>query len=299
MSRRSFLMLFVARGGREDARHLHVRPWVIAILLLFVAAGIAGYFVPFTSFSLNIAEIREKQSLDRQNVILKARNRSIHDRIWELRKRIEELTRSRKTIEPSVGGEVTYKDAASIRKKPISQLSADQIALITDTWAACYSYFAGNVAVDSAFLLKIPILRPVAGKSYVTAGFGRLTDPFTGTVKDHDGADFAAPPGTPVIATASGYVCEVDYDHPHWGKRIVIAHAFDLTTVYAHLGAIKVEQGTHVLAGDVIATVGTTGVTTGPHVHYSVLKNDHAIDPLAIILPYVPDACGSNVATAK
>ena len=119
--------------------------------------------------------------------------------------------------------------------------------------------------------------RPIR-KGYLSSRFGKRTDPFTGKVAYHKGVDFAAPDGSDVIATGAGVVT---YAGHRWGygNLVEINHGKGITTGYAHLKKPVAKKGDIVESGDVIAIVGSTGRSTGPHVHYEVLKNDQQINP--------------------
>lgn len=124
-------------------------------------------------------------------------------------------------------------------------------------------------------LSHIPAIQPVseANLKQMASGYGRRIDPIYGTVKMHEGMDFACDTGTPVYATGNGTVCEANW-HSGYGNRIDIDHGFGYLTRYAHLSKISVKVGQAVKRGDLIGYSGNTGKSTGPHVHYEVrLKN--------------------------
>ncbi len=130
-----------------------------------------------------------------------------------------------------------------------------------------------------------PSILPVQG--WFMRGFGYRVDPFTGEVRIHEGIDIAAPPGTPVVATADGTVRSAD-DQGGFGLTVEIDHGYGLKTRYCHCQRIIVETGQTVKRGAVIAYVGNTGKSTGPHLHYEVRVIDQAVNPINyIILPSV------------
>ncbi len=101
------------------------------------------------------------------------------------------------------------------------------------------------------------------------SGFGWRTDPFTGQMALHEGIDFTAEPGTPIFAAAPGIVLNVER-HPEYGNVVDIDHGDDLVTRYAHASLVLVKPGEFVRRGQQIATVGSTGRSTGPHLHFEV-----------------------------
>lgn len=128
-----------------------------------------------------------------------------------------------------------------------------------------------------------PSVYPVPG-GFVSSGFGRRTDPFTGSRSFHEGVDICAPIGTPVLATADGIV-KFANRHAGYGLTLGIDHGRGITTWYAHVGEIKVINGQSVRRDQVVATVGTSGRVTAPHVHYEVRTNLKPVDPSQYMLP--------------
>jgi murein DD-endopeptidase MepM/ murein hydrolase activator NlpD len=137
-------------------------------------------------------------------------------------------------------------------------------------------------SVERAYFLKILFLFPLA--HFVrTSDFGMRADPVTGRPEFHGGIDLAAPLGTPVCAAREGVVKETGFD-AGYGNFVRIAHPAGYETLYGHLSVIYVKRGDKVNAGLPLGKVGLTGRTTGPHLHFEVLKNGKPIDPS----PYLP-----------
>jgi murein DD-endopeptidase MepM/ murein hydrolase activator NlpD len=127
-------------------------------------------------------------------------------------------------------------------------------------------------------LAMVPVRRPILGESEVTSGFGMRVDPFLKQLALHTGVDFRSEPGDPVRAAAAGRVMQAGVNGGY-GLMVEIDHGNGLTTRYAHLSAVMVSEGAHVAVGDPIGRVGTTGRSTGPHLHYEVRINGEAVDP--------------------
>ncbi|NMM46926.1 M23 family metallopeptidase [Marinigracilibium pacificum] len=122
-------------------------------------------------------------------------------------------------------------------------------------------------------LRSMPAIQPVDKENYYfVSGYGTRIDPHYGTRRNHDGIDLAAPIGTPVYATGDGKVVKVKTNAWGYGKEIIIDHGFGYKTRYAHLNKFLVKEGQKVTRGQQIAEVGNTGKSTGPHLHYEVLK---------------------------
>ncbi len=116
----------------------------------------------------------------------------------------------------------------------------------------------------------------------ITSTFGMRTDPITRSQALHEGQDFAAPSGTPILAAASGIVTDAR-THPEYGQMIDIDHGNDLVTRYAHASLLLVGRGDLVRRGQQIALVGSTGRSTGPHLHFEVRRVGLAVDPVRFL----------------
>lgn len=123
----------------------------------------------------------------------------------------------------------------------------------------------------------LPALAPIDAP-YLSSSFGWRRHPVTGRHAMHEGLDFAAPRGTPILAASGGIVTEARYV-PGYGKLVEINHGNGLVTRYAHASSISVKLGEVVTKGQQIARVGSTGRSTGPHLHYEVRIADHPLDP--------------------
>ncbi len=123
----------------------------------------------------------------------------------------------------------------------------------------------------------MPTMLPV-GAPYNASGFGKRIDPFTGQLAMHEGIDFLADPGTPVVAAADGIVVFAGF-HPQYGYVVDIDHGNDLVTRYAHCSKLLVKEGDVVSRGRKIAESGSTGRSTGPHLHFEVRFRGAAQNP--------------------
>lgn len=126
-------------------------------------------------------------------------------------------------------------------------------------------------------VISVPSRHPTNG-GYVSSGYGWRAHPVLGGRRRHHGIDIAAPEGTPVYATADGIVGRADYSRSY-GNVIYLDHGSDLETRYAHLSGFNVRSGQRVKKGDLIGFVGSTGRSTGPHLHYEVRVDGVAVNP--------------------
>jgi murein DD-endopeptidase MepM/ murein hydrolase activator NlpD len=138
--------------------------------------------------------------------------------------------------------------------------------------------------------MMLPTQQPVSS-AHLGSHFGWRIDPFTGRSALHTGLDFQAEPGTPILAAAGGVVVTQEL-HPAYGNMVEIDHGNNLITRYAHASQVFVKQGDVIKRGQKIAAVGTTGRSTGPHLHFEVLVEGVPQDPYKFL------AAGSDVASA-
>jgi murein DD-endopeptidase MepM/ murein hydrolase activator NlpD len=138
----------------------------------------------------------------------------------------------------------------------------------------------------------IPTMMPVKA-SYNPSGFGRRIDPFNGQWAMHEGIDFIADYGAPIVAAASGVVVFAGF-HPQYGYMIDVDHGNDLVTRYAHTSKILVREGDLVQRGRKVAEVGSTGRSTGPHLHFEVRFRGSAQNPAKFLI-----TSGTQTAQAK
>ncbi len=128
----------------------------------------------------------------------------------------------------------------------------------------------------------IPAIIPLKPGTYkrISSHFGMRFHPIKKRNKMHFGMDISATPGTPVFATADGVVVAARSGYPGYGTIVEIKHALGFSTIYGHLKQYSVSRGQSVTRGTIIGTVGNTGYSTGPHLHYEIIKNKRRIDPI-------------------
>lgn len=139
--------------------------------------------------------------------------------------------------------------------------------------------------IEGASLTEYPVevqgVLPTCGR--ISSNFGFRDDPFTGEKKFHGGMDIATPTGTPIAAVYGGYVIKAVESDTGYGNHVVIRHADGLITIYGHCSKLLVETGTVVRAGEIIAEVGSTGNSTGPHLHFEARINGVKVSPAYLV----------------
>jgi len=147
-------------------------------------------------------------------------------------------------------------------------------------------------------LSDIPTIWPLKGvRGWVTQVFGPSIHPFGKYWYLHRGIDLAFGYGVPIMATADGKVVEKDFDPNGFGYYIVLQHRYGFKTRYAHLQRQMVDVGQDITQGDVIGTMGNTGMSTGPHLHYEVSIGTQLVDPLKFLNMADPDGSLQNITT--
>lgn len=168
--------------------------------------------------------------------------------------------------------------------KDLTELDADEfgeyIDVIEDaakTRLASFQEIAWYFANRREGLNSTPSIRPSSAR--ISSGFGYRLDPFGHrSTKRHNGLDFAGKPDSPIVVTADGVVRHAGWV-PSYGQAILVDHGLGYSTLYAHTTGIRVKAGDVVKRGDKIATMGSSGRSTGTHLHYEVWKDGQAVNP--------------------
>jgi murein DD-endopeptidase MepM/ murein hydrolase activator NlpD len=186
-----------------------------------------------------------------------------------------------------VGGSDRYAD---IRQKKIAHKDliialhekADRLRRKLYIESTSQEYVLRLAEQKAIFLASIPSIQPISNEDLVacTSGFGIRMHAIRKVKKMHKGIDLSAIIGTPVYATADGTIAKVDTRARGYGKLIKISHGFGYETRYAHLSRFAVNEGNTVKRGDLIGYVGTTGLSTGPHLHYEILIYNQQVNPI-------------------
>ncbi|MEM1401543.1 MAG: M23 family metallopeptidase, partial [Pseudomonadota bacterium] len=165
---------------------------------------------------------------------------------------------------------------------PLLPLEDDAIDELLWNDAADLISMVGRAASLRTLANRLPIDRPVVAEHWISSVFGRRTDPITGRRARHEGIDFAGAPGTEILSTGSGRIAMAG-GFGAYGLTVEIDHGIGLTTRYAHLKSISVEEGDTIAQGQVIGTMGSTGRSTGTHLHYEVRVDGEAVDPKSFL----------------
>jgi murein DD-endopeptidase MepM/ murein hydrolase activator NlpD len=160
----------------------------------------------------------------------------------------------------------------------VGNLLGDKLAVITEVLGSQCTPALQMVYADQHFSYGEPSSGSV---SFIRPASGRISQ---GAWPCHRAIDIAAPTGTPIYAAAAGQVIKAGFtEYPGYGRLIVIRHADGYQTVYAHLSESYVHEGEYVSRGEMIGRIGSTGRSTGPHLHFEVAKDTWLLDPLDVL----------------
>jgi murein DD-endopeptidase MepM/ murein hydrolase activator NlpD len=181
-------------------------------------------------------------------------------------------------------GDTAYDENELVVSSPsviygLSQPSADMIIQEINLRTASLRDLVADLKVRDGELAYVPSIWPSASRRRdISSGFGFRKDPYGLRISHHDGTDISAPYGSPVLATAKGVVVFSGYDGGGLGNLVKIDHGNGIETWYGHLETRHVRAGDRVIRKEVIGTLGSTGRSTGPHIHYEVHVNGRAVD---------------------
>ncbi|MDO8995240.1 M23 family metallopeptidase [Sediminibacterium sp.] len=268
-------------------------------VLGYIAASIVTGILIFAITFRYIDSPKEKL-LRQQNDDLKQNYKVMEERIKQLQLQMDEIANRDNYVYRSIFESNPIPDSARVKemeKKKEVQLvqSMGETELVTSMAAQL-----NNLSLRMAFQVKsfgaienmvknkekllaaIPSIQPISNRTLnrVSSGFGYRIDPVYKDRRLHPGLDFTAPIGTPIYAAADGVVKDAGFNTGGYGNRVVVNHGFGYETLYAHMVRIKARVGTKVKRGEVIGYVGSTGKSTGPHLHYEVHKNGIQLDPI-------------------
>lgn len=272
-------------------KYLHITVFGIAAFL------VCSLFMTASFFSQKVARL-ELESLRAESAELKERYQKLQTRLAEVEGNFNDLMEKEIAIRAVFGlPEVDLGQRQLGVGGPVSNIPPDwsenrQLALLAgqkiEHLARVSQFELQKLSeVEQAVLAKkqqldhTPSICPTTG--YMSRGFGMKIDPFTGKYQMHNGMDIANRVGTQIVASANGIVSSAGIDGGH-GQYVTIDHGYGLETHYFHLSKIKVKRGDRISRGDVIGLMGSTGYSTGPHLHYEVVKNGKPINPTQFIL---------------
>ncbi len=280
-----------------DRIRLGIRQTFLRLFGYFIAslflAGIYGFIFAFVFDSPQEKALkREIEQLTLQYDLMNREMENVEKVLGHLQETDDNLYRTIFETEPvpstyregGIGGVNRYEEMAGFSNSELvieTAMRLDKIRKKIYVQSESFDELIAFASEKEEMLSSIPAIQPLSNKDLkrTASGFGFRIHPIYKISKFHSGMDFTAPTGTDVYATGNGVISTVKSARRELGNHIVVDHGFGYQTVYAHLDGFNVRVGQKVKRGDVIGFVGSTGLSTAPHLHYEVLVNGRQVDP--------------------
>lgn len=259
------------------------------ILVGFIGFIVFGYFIKSTN-QLRLEGEIENMKLHYE--LLSKRIEESNEVLAEIQDRDDNIYRVYFEAEPiskeerkaGFGGVNRYKSLEGFKNSTMIIDVAKKIDVLSKqlvVQSKSLDYIVELAKNKAEMLASIPAIQPISNKKlkHMASGYGYRIHPIYKTRIYHWGMDFSAPKGTPIYATGNGRVVESGSERGY-GNQVVINHGYGYKTRYAHMQKINVRRGQKVKRGDVIGYVGSTGSSTGPHLHYEVEKGKKKVNPV-------------------
>ncbi len=302
MSKKITLLIFSDQEcGR--VRRLRFPRALIPILLVALAGSLGAAVYWFSQYNRVAVQAPSLQAYHLQSQRQQAQIQAFAGRLEELKAQVAKLRSFNERLrvmanlkKPASGEEIfgvggregtasgpgiRLSASSSERRLQVLQRDLDRLSVESEAERQMQQHLAAFLRERRSILASTPSIWPVRG--WVTSGYGWRISPFAKTRQFHAGMDISTRRGTPIIAPAPGVVTFSGREGG-FGRMVAINHGNGIVTRYAHLNKIKVKAGQKVARGDLIATVGNTGRSTGPHLHYEVLLSGVPTNPMYYIL---------------
>ncbi len=268
---------------------------VIGFIAASIVTGLLIYTIAFRYFASPSEKI-----LRQQNESLQENYTLLMERVNQLELQMDEIENRDNNVYRTIFGATPIPDSARVkdmeRRKEVKLVQSmgedaliesinvqlNRLALIEAYQLKSFDEINRLVKNKEIWLASMPSIQPISNKNLtrIGSGFGYRIDPVYKDRRAHKGIDFTSPLGTPIYATGDGKVVDAGFSTGGHGNRVVINHGFGYQTLYGHMYRIKARIGDEVKRGEVIGYVGSTGKSTGPHVHYEVHHNGVEVDPI-------------------
>jgi murein DD-endopeptidase MepM/ murein hydrolase activator NlpD len=286
---RKFYTFLIFPGAHGKLRKVRLPFYAVHMVLALSVVGIITMFALANSYARMLLKVSNYNSLRTEREALKTQYRTLESAVTKTNAKLGSLQ--------SLAAEVALSYGFGEPRRPRFPLAVLSLATQSNSTvdsslqASLYALnlmraTASNTSLDSLTqgLLadprfdrsSVPTIWPVRGR--VTAGFGQRMDPLSGEGAFHAGLDISAPYGSAVDAAGDGIVFHAGPD-AGYGNAVLIDHGYGIQTKYGHLSRISVVVGAEVKRGQQIGSVGATGRTTGPHLHYEVRINETPVNP--------------------
>ena len=287
--RRRYCMFVLAPDAYGRMRKIHLPLFVVHLLLAVALVGAITILAAFTSYSRILWKATRYNALRKEKDTLKEQYRQLQAMVTDTNQKLSSL-QSLATEVAMTYGVLRFRqtpfrtiEEADVTSEGTSPANFDatlqQFNFLRSYAPAIALRLEGVPMLPGQTwddLLATPSLWPVHGR--LTGAFGERLDPFNGEGTFHSGVDISTSYGDHVEAAADGVVIAAEH-RPGYGRVVIVDHGFGFSTWYAHLSGFHVYPGMHVRRGDVIGYVGSSGKTTGPHLHYEVRIHGTPVNP--------------------
>ena len=284
-------------------RHLLIGACGLVLSLLMVGAGLQyfGFRMAIEydpQLAKRLGNLHSPVEIENLNALYKLKLLELNKRMLENDQKLTELGALNKKLEdlatPSALKNLGPKQA-SLGGKFIPLQWADKVqndrplqlfSKVSDLMHSQDEALGGLITQSARYLQWLeskPTGMPIRESFSISSEYGRRIDPFNQRESFHSGLDFQSPHGTPIMATANGRVLKAGWDS-NYGRLLIIDHGDGYLSRYAHTQEMYVQEGALVKRNQVIAAVGTSGRSTGPHLHYEIVKNGAAINPKEMLM---------------
>jgi murein DD-endopeptidase MepM/ murein hydrolase activator NlpD len=288
MDQRYSTIIFVPHA-RAKFRKLKVSHRLLFSVVSLLTSSLCLSTFFSVQYFTSLSQTHELSKLRHENKDLQTANEQFSKSVESLRgqlRTVEDRTRKLaiyagiSSLDDSAQGGVGGLRPADLGGNPYRD-DVDKMAFRSRRIEGDLSVLEQKLVAQSQLLASTPSIAPVRG--ILTDGFGGRSDPFTGEPGNHNAVDISSAVGQAVRAPADGIVVKAEWANGY-GNVIYISHGYGYSTRYGHLSAYAAKPGQHVKRGDIIAYVGSTGRSTGPHLHYEVRLNNNPVNPLEYIL---------------
>jgi len=302
MAKRRWTVVFVPHGA-EPSKIVEVSYGLIKMAVGGVGLGLAAALLVGYATVARTADLSQTARLQEENVRLAQEIGELHGRLSTLADTISRISQqdakirvlaNLEPIDPQVqaagiGGPTVASRPALPNEGPAlrrsQEIRVDLNALIrrANLLASSFEEAKDSLASHSQRLAATPSIMPTQG--WLTSAFSSMREhPILHIARPHEGIDVTAPMGSPIEAPAAGVVSDAGWE-TGYGNTLTIDHGYGVVTKFAHCSKLLVKAGQRVSRGQRIALVGSTGLATGPHLHYEVHVNGRPVDPLKYVLP--------------
>lgn len=272
----------------------------VSLLVAVAAFGLSLVMDSYFPSQKEIALKREVANLENHLVTMNALYDKMAARLDNIQETDANVHRMVFGMEPidgniwegGVGGHDAYKNVKGIKNADLVKATfqkADKLNRQLDIQENSLKEIHSKAMEKEKEFAAIPSIKPVRSDKLnrdikYLSGFGYRIHPIFKRRKFHAGIDFSAPKGTQIFSTGDGKVVKIENKRTGYGLNVTIDHGFGYKTLYAHMGSIKVKKGDKVKRGQIIGTVGNTGTSTAPHLHYEVIKDGKKVNPINYVM---------------